>query len=60
MEPFTEYYRLLAFARRADGSFGYYWYGNRFVEEISYEGVKRTYTCVSVKKGENYANANCA
>ena len=30
MKPFTEYYRLLNFARQAEGDFSYLWYGMRY------------------------------
>jgi hypothetical protein len=51
MEPFTEYYVLLAFARRAEGSFSYRWYDNRFTEVVGYnpQTGNRTYNCTSVK-----------
>jgi hypothetical protein len=29
MDSFTEFYRLRAFARKADGVFSYLWYGQR-------------------------------
>lgn len=50
MTPFTEYYRLLAFARTADGDFSYFWYDVRFTECLRWEGVKRKYICVNAKQ----------
>jgi hypothetical protein len=52
MIPFTEYYKLRAFARNADGDFGYIWCGgSRFIELIRYDiRGEREYICESVNK----------
>lgn len=50
LTPFTEYYRLLSFARQADGDFSYLWYDLHLTELIRWEGVKRVYTCVRATK----------
>jgi hypothetical protein len=34
MITFTEYYRLLHFARQADGNFSYLWYGQRYTVTV--------------------------
>lgn len=52
MKPFTEYYRLISFAREhVQGDFSYYWYSNRFTETVVIGNrFCREFVCNSVRK----------